>query len=92
MAKRKANKRFPNLGNLEALKKSCEAKSTTTRKKKGRKKFKRTKREASLHFRASFDEKEMIEEEAERLGTTVSTYIRLTLREKLGLTQSTRQV
>ena len=42
-------------------------------------------RHVSIHFRASSQEHDMLQQAAERMGLTVSSFVRLAVREKLGL-------
>ena len=45
----------------------------------------RQRRCMTVHFRASPDEHDLLQQAADRMGLTLSSYVRLAVREKLGL-------
>lgn len=83
MSKRRDGDRFKELGGkMEALKSSDpKAPTRPTINSTGK-----TQRQISIHFRASTPEHELIQSAAERMGLTISSFVRLAVREKLGIT------
>lgn len=80
MSRRQDNERFKDLGaDLSALQKPQATE-------KPKSKPKRPRRDITIHFRASPEEHEQLQQAADKMGLTVSSFVRLAVREKLGLT------
>jgi hypothetical protein len=81
VSKRQDSERFKDLGtSLSALAAPPSPEEQPEPKPKPRQQ-----RNKTIHFRASLDEHNRLQQAADRMGLTVSSFVRLAVREKLGL-------